>query len=157
MKGPSLLNQRLGTTHGGTGEARGAGGWVPDPPGHVKPGCALENESPAGRSTGGCQVVGAGPRPPELGRNWAQTEPRGGCWAPGPATGGGAGPAQGYFLSPIVSRLESFKRPLQRSVHLLFVLWSPLGSQRRWGGRVSVPRRQSQTTVLGEQKQVTCT
>jgi hypothetical protein len=40
-KGPSLLNQRLGITHGGTGEARGAGGWVPDPPGHAKPGYAL--------------------------------------------------------------------------------------------------------------------
>jgi hypothetical protein len=104
MKGPSLLNQRLGTTHGGTGEARGADGWVPDPPGHAKPGYALENESPAGRSAGGCQVVGAGPRPPELGRNWAQTDARGGWRAPGPATGGGAGPAQGYFLSLLISK-----------------------------------------------------
>jgi hypothetical protein len=53
-----------------------------DPPGHAKPGCALENESPGARSAGGCQVVGAGPRPPELGRNWAQTqtEARGGWW-----------------------------------------------------------------------------
>jgi hypothetical protein len=39
-EGPSRLNlnQRLGTIHGGAGEARGAGGWVPalvpDPPGH---------------------------------------------------------------------------------------------------------------------------
>jgi hypothetical protein len=31
----SLLNQRLGTTHGGAGEARRAGGWVPDPPGQA--------------------------------------------------------------------------------------------------------------------------
>jgi hypothetical protein len=66
----------------GTGEARGAGGWVPDPPGHAKPGCALENESPAGRSAGGCQVVGAGPRLPELGRN---------C-GPKPKPGGAVGP-----------------------------------------------------------------
>jgi hypothetical protein len=94
MKGPSLLNQRLGTTHGGTGEAWGAGGWVPDPPGHAKPGCALENESPAGRSAGGCQVVGAGARPPELGRNWVQTEAQGGWWGPGSASGGGRGGGQ---------------------------------------------------------------
>jgi hypothetical protein len=55
------------------------GSWVPDPPGHARPGYALENESPAARGAGGCQVVGAGPRPPELGRNWAQTGARGGC------------------------------------------------------------------------------
>jgi hypothetical protein len=61
---------------GGWGGGRGAGGWVPDPPGHAEPGCALENESPAARGAGGCQVVGAGPRPPELGRNWAQTGAR---------------------------------------------------------------------------------
>ena len=97
-KGPSLLNQRLGTIHGGAGEARGAGGWVPDPPGHAKPGCALENESPARRSAGGCQVVGAGPRPPGLGRNWAQTEAQGGWWGPGSAAGGGAAASQGTFL-----------------------------------------------------------
>ena len=96
----SLLNQRLGTTHGGAGEARGAGGWVPDPPGHVKPGYALENESPARRSAGGCQVVGAGPRLPELGRNWAQTEARGGWWGPGPAAGGGAAASQGLPFKP---------------------------------------------------------
>jgi hypothetical protein len=91
--------------HGGAGEVRGAGGWVPDPPGHAKPGYALENELlianefPAGRSAGGCQVVGAGPRPPELGRNWAQTEARGGgWWGPGSAAGGGAAASQGYFL-----------------------------------------------------------
>jgi hypothetical protein len=72
----------------------------PTPPGHAKPGYALENESPARRrSAGGCQVVGAGPRLPELGRNWAQTEARGGWWGPGPAAGGGAArrPAQVTF------------------------------------------------------------
>jgi hypothetical protein len=86
----------------GTGEARGAGGWVPDPPGHAKPGYALGNEPPVARSAGGCQVVGAGPRrPPELGRNWAQTEARGGWWGPGPAAGGGAAAtanSQGHLL-----------------------------------------------------------
>ena len=85
--------------HGGTGEARGVGGWVPDPPGHAKPGYALENESPARRSAGGCQVVGAGPRPPGLGRNWAQTEAQGGWWGPGSAAGGGAA-AIGYLFKP---------------------------------------------------------
>jgi hypothetical protein len=47
----------------------------------------MENESPAGRSVGGCQVVGAGPRPPELGRNWAQTEARGAVGPLGPPRG----------------------------------------------------------------------
>jgi hypothetical protein len=81
----SAAGRSLGTTHGGAGEARGAGGWVSGPSGHAKPGCALENESPAGRGAGGYQVVGAGPRPPELGRTWAQT--------PGPLRGGGGGAA----------------------------------------------------------------
>jgi hypothetical protein len=71
---------------------------TPDPPGHAKPGYALENESPAGRSAGGSQVVGAGPRPPELGRNWAQTEARGGAgWAPGPLRRGARRPARVIF------------------------------------------------------------
>jgi hypothetical protein len=48
------------TTHGGAGEVRGAGGWVPDPPCHAKPDYALENGSPAARGAGGCQVVVAG-------------------------------------------------------------------------------------------------
>jgi hypothetical protein len=99
-KGPSLLNQRLGAIHGGAGEARGAGGWVPDPPGHANPGCALENESPAGRSAGGCQVVGAGPRPPGLGRNWAQTEAQRGWWGPGSAAGGGAAASPRLLFKP---------------------------------------------------------
>jgi hypothetical protein len=82
MKGPSLLNQRLGATHGGTGEARGADGWVPDPPGHAKPGCALENESPAGRSAGGCHRLWA--RGPAR-RSWVATGPK-------PKPGGAGGP-----------------------------------------------------------------
>jgi hypothetical protein len=93
-----------GPPTGGAGEARGAGGWVPDPPGHAEPGCTLENESPAGRSAGraggGCQVVGAEPRLPELGRNWAQTEAGGGAGgAPGPLRGEARGPAKGYLPS----------------------------------------------------------
>jgi hypothetical protein len=107
----------VGTTHGGTGEARGAGGWVPDPPGHAKPGCALGNESPAARSAGGCQVVGAGPRPPELGRNWAQTEARGGWWGPGSAAGGGAAVSQGYLLSTYNNKVrelqQAFAAPIE--------------------------------------------
>jgi hypothetical protein len=80
------------------------GSWVPDPPGHARPGYALENESPAARGAGGCQVVGAGPRPPELGRNWAQTgwvatgpkpEPGGAGGAPGPLRGEARRPANG--------------------------------------------------------------
>jgi hypothetical protein len=58
------------TTHGGTGEARGVGGWVPDPPGHAKPGCALENKSPAGRNAGagqGCALAPLRPRAPFIG------------------------------------------------------------------------------------------
>jgi hypothetical protein len=81
------------------GEVRGAGDWVPDPPGHAKPGYALENESPAERSAGGSQVVGAGPRPPELGRNGAQTDARGGLGGPRVrCRGGGAAASQGYFF-----------------------------------------------------------
>jgi hypothetical protein len=68
------------------------------------------------RSAGGCQVVGAGPRPPELGRNWAQTEAREGWWGPGPAAGGGAGPAhQGYLLglnSNSNSELGGYRSPV---------------------------------------------
>jgi hypothetical protein len=67
---------RLKAIHGGAGEAKGAGSWVPGPPGHATPGCALGNESPAARGAGGCQVVGAGPRLPELGRNWVATGPK---------------------------------------------------------------------------------
>ena len=80
---------------GGDVEARGTGGWAPYSPGHVKPDYAMENESPTGRGAGGCQVVGAGPRLPELGRNWAQTEAREGWWAPGPAAGGSAAASPG--------------------------------------------------------------
>jgi hypothetical protein len=68
--------------------------------GHAKPGYALENESPGARSAGGCQVVGAGPRPPELGRNWAQTEAQGGWWGPGSAAGGGAAASPGLLFKP---------------------------------------------------------
>jgi hypothetical protein len=96
------LKHRLGTIHGGAGEARGAGGWLPDPPGHAKSDYALENEPPAARGAGGCQVVGAGPRPPGLGRNWAQiTEARGGGLVIGPLVrcGGSCGGQQGYLLS----------------------------------------------------------
>ena len=97
-KGPSLLNQRLGTIHGGAGEARGAGGWVPDPPGHAKPGYALENESPAGRSAGGCQVVGAGPRPPGWVAIGPKPKPRGAGGAPGPLRGEGGAAASPRLL-----------------------------------------------------------
>jgi hypothetical protein len=61
---------------------------------HAKPGYALENESPVARGAGGCQVVGAGPCPPELGGNWAQTEAQGGWLGAGPAEGKGAAASQ---------------------------------------------------------------
>jgi hypothetical protein len=93
-KGPSRLNQRLEATRGGGlgttgefGEDRGAGGWpgwVPDPPGHARPGYALESGKrvPCGARCG---------RVPGCGRG-----------AP-PAAGGGAaasqGRARGYLLS----------------------------------------------------------
>jgi hypothetical protein len=76
---------------------------------NLEPGYALENESPARRSAGGCRgVVGArGPRlpEPELGRTWAQPERSPGGLvggAPGPRRGeaGGGGQPRGYFLSP---------------------------------------------------------
>ena len=58
-------------------------------------------ESPARRSAGGCQVVGAGPRLPGLGRNWAQTEAQGGWWwGPGPAAGGGAAASPRLLFKP---------------------------------------------------------
>jgi hypothetical protein len=62
----------------------------------------MSPQSPARRSAGGCQcqVVGAGPRLPELGRNWAQTEARGGWWGPGPAAGGGAAASPGLLCKP---------------------------------------------------------
>jgi hypothetical protein len=73
------------------------------------PGCALGNEPPAARGPGGCQVVGAGPHPPGLGRNWALDPNRspGGLVGPraqGPgrvrcgAAGGVAAASQGYLL-----------------------------------------------------------
>jgi hypothetical protein len=45
----------------------------------------------ARRSAGGCQVVGAGPRLPELGRNWAQTEAGVGLVGPRARCGGRRG------------------------------------------------------------------
>jgi hypothetical protein len=105
---PTLPNQRLGTTHGGTGDwggpwRRWLGPRPTRPPGHAKPGYALGNESPGARSAGGCQVVGAGPRP----RSWVatgpkpKTEARGGAGgAPGPLRGEGRRPAQGLPFKP---------------------------------------------------------
>jgi hypothetical protein len=68
-KGTSRLNQRLGgicVCVGGEGGGcragkvkgvEGAGGWVPDPPGHVRPGYALENEARlAGEGGGGLAI-----------------------------------------------------------------------------------------------------
>jgi hypothetical protein len=80
-KGPSLLNQRLAaggwgpptptpTPTGGLGRPGGPGSPTHDPPGHAKSGCALGNKSPAGRSAGGCQVMGAGGHPPGQGYDW---------------------------------------------------------------------------------------
>jgi hypothetical protein len=56
----------------------------------------MSPQSPVARGAGGCQVVGAGagPRPPELGRNWAQTEAQGGWLGAGPAGGKGAAASQ---------------------------------------------------------------
>jgi hypothetical protein len=80
---------------GGTGSR-----WLgPRPTRSCQTWSSLENESPARRSAGGCQVVGAGPRLPELGRNWAQTEARGGWWGPGPAAGGGAAASPGLLFN----------------------------------------------------------
>jgi hypothetical protein len=44
--------------------------------------------------------VGAGPRPPGLGRNWAQTEAQGGWWGPGSAAGGGAAASPRLLFKP---------------------------------------------------------
>jgi hypothetical protein len=49
---------------------------------------------------GGCQVVGAGPRLPELGRNWAQTEARGGLVGPRARCGGRRGGQPGLLFKP---------------------------------------------------------
>ena len=136
-KGPSLLNQRLGTIHGGAGEARGAGGWVPDPPGHAKPGYALENESPAGRSAGGCQVVGAGPRPPGWVAIGPKPKPRGAGGAPGPLRGEGRRPAQGYFLSLIISRVRELQQAFAASIEPVY-RGVPIGWVRGTPARVLV-------------------
>jgi hypothetical protein len=62
---------------------------------HPKAASAYMSPLPAGRSAGGCcQVVGAGPRPPGLGRNWAQTGAQGGWLGAGPAGGKGAAASQ---------------------------------------------------------------
>jgi hypothetical protein len=98
-KGPSGLNQRQGTTHGGAGEVRGAGGWVPDPTCHARPDCALENGSPAGRGAGGCQVVVARGRPPGPGWDRAGIEARGGWRDPGPVAGEGAAASRRVLFS----------------------------------------------------------
>jgi hypothetical protein len=100
-KGPSGLNQRQGTIHGGAGEVRGAGGWVPDPPCQASPDCALEIGSPAGRGGGGCQVGVAGGRPPGPGwdRARARIEARGGWRYPGPVAGGGAAASRRLLFS----------------------------------------------------------
>jgi hypothetical protein len=157
MKGPSLLNQRLGTTHGGTGEARGAGGWVPDPPGHAKPGYALENESPAGRSAGGCQVVGA-PPPPR--RSWVATGPKpkpGGLLGPWESHGGRRGARVTTSGVIICRELQQAFAALRASSVCAVGIFGISTKVGRWGDRVSVPRRQSQTTVLEGKNQVTCT
>jgi hypothetical protein len=61
--------------------------------------------------------MGAGPRPPELGRNWAQTEARGGWWGPGSAAGGGAAASQGYLLSTCNTKVrepqQAFAAPIE--------------------------------------------
>jgi hypothetical protein len=93
---------------GGMGGGRGTGGWVPNPPGHVKPDCALENEFPTGRGAGGCQVVGAGGRPPGQGYNLEGTagselKPGAAGDTPGPLPGQARRLAGGYLvLRPIV-------------------------------------------------------
>jgi hypothetical protein len=71
-----------------------------------------ENESPARRSAGGCQVVGAGARLPELGRKWAQTEAR----------RRGAAASPGYLLSPIISGVRELQQALQRQSNPIAVL-----------------------------------
>ena len=82
-----------------------------------------ENESPARRSAGGCQVVGAGARLPELGRKWAQTEARGGAVGPRARCGGRGGGQPGLlFLSPIISRVRELQQALQRQSNPIAVL-----------------------------------
>ena len=73
------------------------------------------------------QVVGAGPRPPGLGRNWAQTEAQGGWWGPGPAAGGGAAASRGYFLAKKVSALESSSGPFQGQLNRVMVVMQVSG------------------------------
>jgi hypothetical protein len=97
----------------GAGEARGAGGWVPDPPGHAKPGCALGNESPAGRSAGGW-VPGCGRGAPPTGAGSQRGPYRcpGGWWGPGSAAGGSAAASQGYLLSTYTIRVRGLQTGL---------------------------------------------
>jgi hypothetical protein len=49
------------------------------------------------------------------------------------------------------------RQPLEGKQRRMMVLPHPSGSQRRRDNRVSVPRRQSQTTGLGEKNPVMCT
>jgi hypothetical protein len=81
----------------------------------------LENESPAGRSAGGCQVVGAGARLWARGparRGWVAIGPKpkprgaGAGGAPGPLRGEGRRPAQGHLFSPIISRVREPQQAL---------------------------------------------
>jgi hypothetical protein len=52
-----------------------------------------------GRVRAGARLC-AGPRLPELGRNWAQNEAWGGWWGPGPAAGGSAAASPGLPFKP---------------------------------------------------------
>jgi hypothetical protein len=92
-KEPSLLNQRLGTIHGGAGEARGAGGWVTDPPGHAKPGHAKPDYAECGRVPG----CGRGAPPAGAGSQLGPNRSPGGLVGPRVRFGGRGGGQQGYF------------------------------------------------------------
>jgi hypothetical protein len=83
-KGPSLLNQRLGATHGGAGEARGAGG-VGSPTHPVMPNLVvLWKMSPLrGGVRAGARLWARGPAC----RSWAAAGPK-----PKPGGGGLVGP-----------------------------------------------------------------
>jgi hypothetical protein len=94
--GGNLAPGPLGSVAGGPDRRRG---WllclspVPAAGGHAKPGYALGNKSPAGRgvrSAGGCQDVGAGPRPPPAGAG-PQLGPKTEDRSPGPGPGARGG------------------------------------------------------------------
>ena len=100
--------------------------------GGVRAGARLWARGPASRGW-----VAIGPKP----------KPRGAGGAPGPLRGEGRRPAQGYFLSLIISRLESFNRPLQRQLNPIVVLPPSPGSLGRQIGGWCTSERQPANAV----------